>query len=152
MSEPTDFPVVDVAVTLITRGGRVLAVYNPRWGAFTLPMTRRRDWHDPAVAASHHGEDWADAAARAAAEWLGRTCDPKPLLDDPGGYQQSDRDGAWKRYHFQTFQVALADDPALAPGAVVEWLTPAELLSPTRRPISPTARHLIAQLQEAKRL
>jgi hypothetical protein len=34
----------DVAVTVITRGQQILAVYNPDWGDFTLPMTKRRVW------------------------------------------------------------------------------------------------------------
>jgi hypothetical protein len=91
-----------------------------------------------------------DAAARAAAEWLGRTCDPEPLLDDPGEFQQSDRDGTWRRYHFQAFRVPVKGHPDLVPGAVGEWLTPDEFL--TRRPISPTARQLIGKLQEAGKL
>jgi hypothetical protein len=150
MAEKTEFPLVDVAVALITDGGRILAVYNPKWGAFTLPMTKRRDWHDPAVPASRHAEDWGDAAARAAAEWLGRTCDPVPLFDDAGEYQQSDRDGTCKRYQFRVFRQAVEGEPGLVPGAIAEWLTPAEFL--TRRPVSPTARHVIAALQEAGKL
>jgi hypothetical protein len=150
MAEKTDFPQLDVAVTLITWGERVLAVYNSRWGSFTLPMTKRRDWHDPNVAQSHHGEDWLDAAARAGAEWLGRTCEPKPVLDELGEYQQSDRDGTWKRYHFRVFRVSVEGVPDLVPGAIAEWLTPAELLG--RRPVSPTARHVIAKLRENGKL
>jgi hypothetical protein len=150
MSEQSEFPLVDVAVSLVTSGPRVLVAWNPKWGEFSLPMTKRRVWRDPRVAASHHAEDWNDAAARAAAECLGRTCEPEFLLDVPGEYQQSDRDGAWKRYNFQVFQLTLADQPDLVPGVVAEWLSPKEVLN--CRPISPTARFVIGKLQEAGRI
>jgi len=146
MAKKPEFPLLDVAVTLIAHGDRILAVYNPVWGSFTLPMTKRREWQDPKVPKGKHTEDWLDAAARAGTEWLGRTCSPEFLFDDKGGYQQSDRDGQWKRYHFQVFRLALEGQPALVNGAITEWLTPAEFFE--RRPISPTARYLIGKLQE----
>lgn len=150
MAEKTEFPLVEVAVTLITRGDQILADYNPKWGSFTLPMTKRRTWIDPAVAKNHHEEDWLDAAARATVEWLGRTCEPTLLLKDLGEYQQSDRDGTWRRYQFRIFRVPVQGETALVPGAIAEWLTPAEFQS--RRPISPTAQYLIAKLQENEKL
>jgi hypothetical protein len=150
MCEESQFPVVNVAVTLIVHDEKILVVWNPRWGAFSLPMSKRREWHDPRVPASHHGEDWLDAGARAAAEYLGQTCEPELLLDNIDEYQQSDRDGAWKRYHFQVFRISLADQPELVAGAIAEWLTPEEVLN--RRPISLTARYLVGKLQEVKKL
>jgi hypothetical protein len=146
MAHQPDFPVVEVAAVAITRGPKILALYNHQWGAFTLPMSERRAWHDPNVPRADHVEEWLEAAARASAEILGRTCTPVFLLDNQGEYQKSGRDGQWKRYHFQIFHVHLDDDPRLVPGAVVEWLTPEEFSR--RRPISPTARYLIAKLQE----
>src|SRR5437868_6979168 len=51
-------PAVDVAVTVIARGALLLAVYNPSWGAFTLPMTKRRQFHpEPSVPLSAIPED-----------------------------------------------------------------------------------------------
>ncbi len=150
MPGESQFPVANVAATLIVHDEKILVVWNPRWGAFSRPMTQRREWHDPRVPASHHGEDWIDSGARAAAECLGRTCQPELLLDNIGEYQQSDRDGTWKRYQFQVFKVALSDPPALVPGAIAEWLAPGEILS--RRPISMTTRYLIGKLQEAGKL
>ncbi len=150
MPDQSEFPLVDVAVSVITSGSKVLVVWNTKWGEFSLPMTKRRVWHDPRVAASRHAEDWNDAAARAGAECLRRTCDPEFLLDVPGEYQQSDRDGAWKRYNFQVFQLPHADQPDLVKGAVAEWLSPKDVLN--CRPISPTARFLIGKLQEAGKI
>ena len=49
MTDKPDFPEVDVAVALIVRRERILTTYNPRWGAFTLPMSKRRSWNDPNV-------------------------------------------------------------------------------------------------------
>jgi hypothetical protein len=150
MAKASEFPTVEVAVALIAKGEQILAVYNPRWGSFTLPMTKRREWQDPEVPHARRHEDWVDAAARAGAEWLGRTCEPEFVLDDPGGYQQSDRDGAWRRYHFQVFRVEVEGEPRLVEGAIAEWLTPVQILS--RRPISPTARYVIAKLKEGGKL
>ena len=145
-----EFPLVDVAVCLITCGPRLLLVWNRKWGEFTLPMTKRRVWHDPRVAASHRAEDWQDAAARAGAECLSKTCSLTSLLEVPGEYKQSDRDGLWKRYHFQVFQISFGYHPRLIPGTVVEWLTPDEIQN--CRPVSPTARFLIGKQHEAGNL
>ena len=149
MGAKADIPELDVAVALIQRGESFLAVYNPKWGQFTLPMTKRRQWRDPNMAkdAPLNHEQWIDAAARAAAEWLERTCFPvtEPVVESPG-YQQSDRDGIWKRYHFKVFRVELAEDEDVPEGKVVEWLTPADFKDEDRRPVSPTARHLITLL------
>lgn len=164
MSDEPQFPVVEAAVTLIERGGTLLAVYNPKWSSFSLPMTKRRRWEDPQVPTGVTQEDWVDAAARAAAEWLGRTSTTQPALltsTIPGGpaamqpgpakgirrYFQSDRDKKYKEYRFQIFQVSLAAGAPLRAGATAEWLTAAEFLNDDRRPISPTARFLIRELQ-----
>src|SRR5260370_21720569 len=118
MAKKPDFPLVDVAVTVITQGPRILATYNTHWGSFTLPMSKRRAWHDPNVPRSDHVEDWLDTAARAGAEYLGRTCTPVFLFDDQGEFQQSDRDGQWKRYHFHVFRVASPGESPLAAGTM----------------------------------
>jgi len=141
-------PLVDVAATLITHGDRILAVYNPKWGSFTLPMSKRRSWEN--VAAKEKAvtiEDWEDTAVRAAAEWLGCTVTQKPeFLLEAAEFQQSDRDAKWKRYRLQAFKVTV-DDPAAVQGGNCEWLSVDELLDENRRPISPTARYVIAELR-----
>ena len=141
---------IDVAVMLIARGDKLLAVYNEPWMSFTLPMTKRRLWQDPDSGPVGRREDWADAAARAAAQWLGRTLAPAPstpLLDLPR-YEQSDCDGVWTRYHFQVFGMVLKGQERVIPTAISEWLSPAQFLDENRRPLSATARYLIGQLQD----
>lgn len=142
------FPMVDVAVTVIMHGKYFLAVYNRDWGAFTLPMTKRRRYEDPNVEGGIREEEWVHAASRAAAEWTGRTSTsgPKVLLEI-AEFRQGDRDGKWKRYHFQVFLLPLDEKPSLVPGAIAEWLTPDDFLNKNRQPISPTARHLIQELK-----
>jgi len=143
MSNALPFPCLDVAVCLIRSPHHVLAAYNLQWETFTLPMTKRRRWQDPDVPIRFREEEWVDAAARAAAEWLGRTLRPSPLfLLDVAEYQQSDRAGLWQRYHFQVFSVTLEAEPAVVPGKIVEWLRPDDFLDDERRPISSTARDL----------
>ena len=142
-------PLLDVAVALVRADEQVLVVYNDEWKTFTLPMTKRQEWAAPEVPeVSERQEEWIEAAARAAAEWLGRTLEPAeitgiPLVDD-SQYTQSDRDGIIKRYHFQVFEVKTTKSERLVPGAVAEWLTLQELRM--RRPVSSTTRFLIGLL------
>ena len=145
MTDKPEFPEVDVAVALIVRDGKILTKYNPKWGAFTLPMTKRRCWKDPSVPVEKREELWADAAGRAAAECTRKTfsIDFEPL-EDVANYRQSDRMGKWQRYHFQIFRIDLHEDPP--PMEETEWLSPADILDPRRRPVSPTARDLVRLL------
>jgi ADP-ribose pyrophosphatase YjhB (NUDIX family) len=142
-------PLVDVAVVIAEKGQRLLAVFNEKWGAFTLPMSKRRSWEAPSKdQGESRREAWEDAAMRAAAEWTGRTSTRKPeLILDLAEFQQSDRDGQWKRYHLQAFRIAVDDDFKLPAGSTAEWLTADDLLDEQRRPISPTARHIVAELR-----
>jgi hypothetical protein len=154
MAGDLGFPCIEVAVAVITQGPKILAVYNPLWSSFTLPMTKRRTWEDPNVPPENkEEEDWLEAAARAAGEWLGQTFTiaPQKLIEIPE-WRQSDRDGVWKRYSFQVFQIPLESNQGPRPGAVCQWLTVNEWLDPQRRPISPTARYLTQQLQAAAAL
>ncbi len=140
---------MDVSVALITWRKRVLTVFNPRWGAFTLPMTKRREWVARHARKSRREESWEDAAIRAAAEALGRTFSAKAVTGPVlklDGYAQSDSDGQVKTYHFQVFHIPLDTEIELLSGAVAEWLLPVELADPDREPISPTARHLVGKL------
>jgi hypothetical protein len=150
-----EFPEVEVAVALIADGDRILTVYSPEWGSFTLPMTKRRKWDDPKIPPAHREETWIDAAGRAAAESLGRTfigLTELPLDPSAAPYHQSDRDGTWKRYEFKTFKLAVWSGESLLPGIVYEWLLVDEILDNDRRPLSPTARHLVRELQAQAKL
>jgi hypothetical protein len=146
-------PLLDVAVVIIVKTDRVLAVFNDRWGAFTLPMSKRRSWHGPSGEKAVREESWEEAALRAATEWTCCTTRelPEPMLD-MAEFQQSDRDGQWKRYHLQVFAMTVGEDFALPAGKTAEWLLPDEILDEERRPISPTARHIVAELRLEGRL
>jgi len=148
MTEKPQFPDLKVAVVLVVHGGRILVVFNDKWGAYALPMTKRRVWNDPNAAGGKRVEEWIDAAIRARTECVPGTSTIAPVfqLCIPE-YQQSDRDGEWKRYEFHVFKTALANPYAVGPGGRTEWLTPAELLNPQRCPISKTARDIVRQAQ-----
>ncbi len=148
MNKTPPIPAVDVAVTVIRRGGKVLLCLNPKWAAFTLPMTKRRSWQDPNIPKAHREEKWIDAAARAACECLGRSFTVEPILcAELLEFLQSDRNGIWKRYGFQVFEIPWPEGEEVRSSVAVEWLTPQEILDESRRPISETARHIIARLQ-----
>ena len=147
---PTErWPSVDVSVALITWRKRILTIFNPRWGAFTLPMTKRRAWVARYARQSRREETWEDAAIRAAAEALGRTFSAKAVTGPVlklDGFTQSDSSGEVKTYHFQVFHVPLDAEIELLSGAVAEWLLPVEFADLDREPISLTARHLVGKL------
>lgn len=145
------FPKVEVSAVAIVRGGRILAVYNSAWGAFTLPMTKRRVWQEKKIETVHRDESWEHAASRAIAEVIGKTVvGLKPLVRLPS-YQHSDRDGAVREYDVQAFRFDLPDGLEPIAGLITEWLTIEEWLDPLRAPISPTAVDLLKQSEgEAK--
>lgn len=150
MAEQVNFPEVEVAVSVIVRGNQILAVYNPKWMAFTLPMTKRRRWQDPNIPPAQREEAWIDAAARAAAEWLG--CTVTGLTELPAEispYHQSDREGQWNRYNFRIFRLTLEANQESLEGTVTQWLTHEQLLDANRRPLSPTVRHVLQALIQA---
>ena len=144
-------PAVFVAATVITTPDKkILAVYNPLWGSYTLPMTKQR---------AH--EEWRTAAIRAATECLDvlfssdsklKDVKPNELLAPPelylrtGGHKQSDRSEEKKTYHFQVFGLELESKPLLAPGIIAKWLTVDRFLDKKLEPISWTARYLIERL------
>jgi hypothetical protein len=147
------FPKVPVAVTLIHFGSDLLLVYNAKWGAFTLPMTKQRRWPHPSDPCKTFAESWENAATRNLAEWLGRTfTSPPQHILDIEDYQQSDRDLKTKQYHFRLFAAAVDSADERVVWAAAESLSPAEILDPDRRPISPTARMLVQQLLELGKL
>ena len=141
-------PLLKVVVTLVSSGDRILAVYNDKWGAFTLPMSKRRIWKD--ASGQEQTEEWFDAAIRAGAEAFGRTMIGKPkFLVDVAEFQQSDRDDKWKRYQLQAFQIVVEENAPLPHARSAEWLTADELLDEERHPISPTARYIVSELRVA---
>jgi hypothetical protein len=148
MSKKNEFESVEVAVTLIVKGSAILAVFNPQWGAYTVPMTKRRSWQDPNTVNGPHLEDWEDAAIRARSEYIpGTTTDsPRFLLEIPE-YQQSDRDGKWKRFRFSVYKMAVPENIASLTGLNCVWLSTDEFLDARRRPISKTARDIVNQVK-----
>ena len=141
---------VEVVVTVIHHGRKILLVFNAQWGAFTLPMTKLRQWPYGEYEELDKTEDEYDAAMRNAGEVLGKTSTrgPKLLLDNHVvEIQQSDRDSKKKRYAFRLFAFPV-DAPDLAPGVLGEWLDVSEILDNERRPISKTARSLICKLND----
>jgi len=143
---------VEVAVTVIHCQGRLLAVLNPQWGAFTLPMTKHRPWEGSGGTRGLRTRIWEHAAVRNVAEWLGTTATHRVMfLMDIAEFRQSDRDGQVKPYHFQVFHYPLERPPQRVCG-IAEWLLPADFLDPRRKPISPTADFLIRQMQANAKL
>ena len=62
-----ELPCVEVSVVLLVRDGLVLADYNPRWSAFTLPMSKLRDRPGAHPGAPARREEPQAAAVRAGA-------------------------------------------------------------------------------------
>jgi hypothetical protein len=140
---------VEVVATLLMQGRKIFLLFNPRWGAFTFPMSRRKFFKDSAVSEAARPEALACAAARVAAEVLGRTFPPDgfptPLLEIKD-FEQSDADGKWKLYTIHVFTLKLSEGVRLAPGVIGEWLTPKELQ--TREPVTHTARFILKRMEE----
>jgi ADP-ribose pyrophosphatase YjhB (NUDIX family) len=147
MSKCPPVPALDVAVALLRFGDKILLVHNPVWGAFSLPMTKRRERADPSIRDSKTSESWSDAAVRAAAEALGRTLvmQPTEVLDLPD-YEMSDRDDVWKRYHYKVFEFRFEKEQPLARSVAGELLTRQQALDPQRKPISVSARAILERL------
>jgi|SRR5581483_3583705 len=140
---------VEVVATLLVQGKKILAVFNPRWGAFTFPMSRRKFFKDSDVSEAPTPEELDRAAARVAAEVLGRSFPPDdfptPLVEIKN-FEQSDADGIWKLYTIHVFTLKLSDGVKLAPGVIAEWLTPRDLK--TREPVTRTARYILGELEK----
>ncbi len=140
---------VEVVGTLIFHGPKILSVFNPKWGAFTFPMSKRKFFHDSALSAAATPEKLERAAARVAAEVLGSSFAPgkfpQPLLIIKG-FEQSDADGVWKLYEFFLFKLQVSEPLRLAPGILAEWMNPQELK--THEPVTHTARYILDQLNE----
>jgi hypothetical protein len=140
-------PTADVVVTVIYHEDKILLVFNPRWGAFTLPMTKLRQWPYGDAPTPARVEDEADAAMRNVGECVGRTYAeaPRRLHEDIIELDQGDRESRSKRYQYRVFGMPMTATD-LGPGVAGEWLRVDELLDERRRPISKTARSLVRQL------
>ena len=112
-------------------------------------MTKRRKFTKPDEPQMIMSEPWEEAAIRNIVEWFGKTTTaaPKQLIEIHG-FRQSDRDLVVKDYYFQIFEVNLPDDHPLLKTVVAEWLSPEQFLDVKRRPISPTARCIIEELNK----
>lgn len=142
-------PTVEAVATVLANGRKILAVFNPRWGGFTLPMSKRKQFRDSSISEAIRPEEWPAAAARVAAEILGRSFAPEDFpraLCEIKDFEQSDADGVWKLYTIQVFGLAVADNVRLAPGVVAEWLLPEDFK--TREPMTRTVRFLLARMVE----
>jgi hypothetical protein len=147
MSSGADFPLVEVAVVLVERADLFLAEYNPRWEAFTLPMSRLRR------RAAAGAESAQDAAVRAAAKVLGRPLAPSqfpqpvPLDVPPHTYLRSGRDQQTKRYTYRVFALHVTEvSPRHALGWHTLWMKREAFL--THRPVSPTAEYVMQHVPE----
>ena len=139
---------IDVVATVISCKDSLLLVFNDKWGAFTIPMTKLRHRPLGPQARRTQWELGADAAMRNVGECLGiSTGQTAGLMADVGDIRQSERNGQINHYHFQVYGFQ-TDRQQAAAGVTANWLTPDEILDPTRSPISPTARALVERLGE----
>src|SRR5436305_14202354 len=99
---------VEVAVALVQRVGKILAVYNEHWVSFTLPMSKVHRWEpgsrEERAVKGVEVDPWEEAAGRAVAEWLGKPV-PKPAALFEMELTQTERGGPWRRYHFKVVAV-----------------------------------------------
>jgi len=143
-----EYEKVEVVVNVITKPGLVLTIFNEKWGAFTLPMSKLRKHHDPLNPEDVWIEDRLDAAIRVAGELRGRTFTkgefPKYLYTTTE-MRQSDRTGEYKLYTFHVFQMDLHPNERLRENLIVEWLEKDSILTDSVFPISPTAKFILEQ-------
>lgn len=142
MADKNDFPLVHVAVALIIKNEReMLWTVNRNWGAFTLPMTKRR--------VSQSGLEPAEqAAARAGAEVLGVPVRVGAHWATRPELKVSGRDGAVRRYAYEIFRVDPHPDFAHAlerPDLL--WLTEEQVFGGNfRPPVSHSSADIVTQL------
>jgi len=145
---------VEIVVVLVydESSNRLLADYNHRWEAFTLPMTKGHEIPSAIENGPPTMETPLSAAIRAAVEVLGRPLSPfqlpEPMNIEIPMWEQSGRDGQWKRYHCLPFAMQAYFEPQPLPGHSAIWLTPAEFL--THEPVSPTARRILQAIPVAE--
>jgi hypothetical protein len=136
---------VQLSAVLITDAeGRFLLDFNENWGSFAFPMSKQHELPATVPGGTVTVETSLGAALRAAAEILGRPLPPaslKPLPVEMPPYNQSGRDGKWRRYSFHLFGLTIKFAPGPVSGHSAVWLTRAEL--ETAEPISPTVRKIL---------
>jgi hypothetical protein len=140
----TFYPLIDVAVVLIGRGSRLVLDFKNPWSAFSLPITKLRD-RPATIAGGESRESPLDAAIRESVEVLSVPLAPDSLPEridaEVPPYQQSGRDGLWKRYNFNVYGMTIKFNPRSLAGHEAVWLAPEQIL--THQPISPTTSHVI---------
>ena len=149
MTDAGQFPVIQVAVTIVERAGFYLVEYNPKWESFSLPMARQRRHLVTGVAVTETAEM---AAVRAAAKALGRPLSAAQFphrvhLLSPYARLRSGRDGKTKDYRYGVFAMRVSD-PVVSHslGWHTLWMRPADLATPV--PVSETVTLLLKHLPE----
>lgn len=147
------YPQVEASVVVISNdAGLILLDFNPRWGVFTLPVSKRRTLQPGGPSATPASESWHDAALRAAAEVLGQPFPPSALTETPDyvePFTQSGRDCVMKRYEYRVFAMPWATPPQPVPGHVAVWVdrAAASLKVPPFGPLSPTVHKVLTARQ-----
>ena len=142
MANHSNFPNANVAVALIVKNDReILWTMNENWGAFALPMTKRR----PSPAGLEPAQR---AAARAAA---GVLCVPVCVDDRESTFAElklSGRDGVVRHYVYEIFRVQPHPDFAgVLQRPDLLWLTEEQVFgSGFLPPISPSSADIITHL------
>lgn len=143
-------PEVEVSVVIIRKGEHMLAVWNNRWGAFTLPMTKRRTSLDRRLK-QVKVEPAERAACRAAAEVLGiafsKSEAPK-RIDHLYDLRQSDATGEVKSYAFEIFLLDVAEACQPCPGVISQWMRPQDFRD--KEPVSDSARAILRETKLPK--
>lgn len=137
-----DFPLVHVAVALVMKKEReILWTINKNWGAFALPMTKRR-------LAAGQLEPADQAAARAGAEVLGVPVIVGARWAALPELKLSGRDGAVRRYAYEVFRVEPHPDFAHTLGRPdLLWLTEEHIFGGVfRPPVSSTSAEIVTDL------
>jgi hypothetical protein len=151
----TPYPDVYVRAVAITRGNSILTSFNEKWGGFTLPMSKKRLKFHPTKANETTEETSQETAIRATVEALGRPLGPHELPErhvvhtlDP--FNQSGRDGVWRCYHVELFQLELPPDEVPKPlgGAPMAWMTLEEM--EVLKPVTSTALYIARAIEDAR--
>jgi hypothetical protein len=141
MSE-VDYPLTDVAVSVLTdKEGRVCLPWNDGWGAFALPMTKRRRGEGIL-------EPERQAALRAAAEAMGVPCKIGDRLTMLLEQLVSERDHRTKRYTYRVYRAQThppdANRARIHPPAI--WLTPNDAFSGDCGPITQSSLDILSHV------
>ena len=137
-----EFPLVEVAVALVmNKALEILWVFNPKWGVFALPMTKRRK-------SNGEMEPAENAAARAAAEVLGAPVRVGPHWTAIPELKLSGRDGAVRRYAYDVFRVHPQQDfEAAIQRPDLLWLSIEQIFTHGRQPpLSAASQDIISRL------